>query len=131
MVRIYLAAIGCLYLALALWCAIEPEQTSAAVGFTLRPGSGQSEFLAVYGGLEFALALAFLWPLYRKDETRPVLRFCVVVHACLVAFRSAGFLLFSGIGTTTYGLAATEWLVFLTGLACLSRLDPTVPVRDR
>ncbi len=79
------------------------------MGFTLQPGSGQSEYLTVYGGLELALGLMFLWPLVRPSETAYTLFLCLLIHGCLVAFRTAGFITFAGIPTTTCALAATEW----------------------
>ncbi|MFI4852308.1 MAG: DUF4345 family protein [Gimesia chilikensis] len=121
MARLLLALIGGIYLLLALWCSLDPEATSRSVGFALQGGSGQSEFLVVYGGLELALGLIFLWPLWQKEVTRYALAVCVIVHGCLVLFRCASFFLFEGIGATTYSLATGEWLIFLISLGfCLS-----------
>jgi hypothetical protein len=113
MVRIFLAIVGAAYIALAAWCAIRPEMTSKSVGFVLQSGSGQSEFLTVYGGLQFALGVAFLWPLLRPSESHSLLLLCLLLHGSLVLFRSAGFLVFSGFPSMTYYLAATEWVIFL------------------
>lgn len=122
--RVFLAAVGTVYVALAVWCSVALDQTAKAVGFTLTPGSGQSEFLVVYGGLELALGLAFLMPLFRKQiDPRPTLQLCALVHGCLVAFRSASFAMFAGIGSTTIWLAAGEWLLFLTSLFFLTRKE--------
>jgi|TARA_R110002096_G_scaffold417745_2_gene621510 hypothetical protein len=116
MTRIFLAMTGLIYLLLALWCSLDPVSTSRSVGFSLQAGSGQSEFLVVYGGLELALGLIFLWPLWQKEVTRFALVVCVIVHGCLVLFRSIGFFVFTGIGSTTYSLAVGEWLIFLISL---------------
>lgn len=113
MERIFLAIVGAAYILLAGWCSLMPDKTSKAVGFTLQSGSGQSEFLTVYGGLELALGIAFLWPLYRPTEVAFPLFLCLLIHGCLVAFRTAGFLFFNGIPTMTYSLAATEWIIFI------------------
>jgi hypothetical protein len=113
MTRIFLAIVGLIYLALAIWCTLAPGKTSKAVGFDLRPGAGDSEFLTVYGGLEFALGLLLLWPLVRAEETAWPLFICLVVHACLVAFRTAGFVMFEGIPSFTIRLAVSEWIIFL------------------
>ncbi|WP_116344540.1 hypothetical protein [Blastopirellula marina] len=113
MARIFLTIVGTVYLLLAAWCSFSPEHTSKVVGFTLQPGSGQSEFLTVYGGLEFALGLAFLWPLYRPTDVESPLLLCLLIHGCLVAFRTAGFLVFSDIPADTYSLATAEWIIFL------------------
>lgn len=124
--RIFLAIVGAAYLLLGVWCAAAPAQTSKSVGFNLEPGSGQSEFFTVYGGLEFAWGLIFLMPLAITDVTRPFLIACVVIHASAVIFRAISFFLFTGMGTTTYTLAGAEWVIFLASVAFLAYIS-TVP----
>jgi hypothetical protein len=111
--RFFLAFVGVAYIGLGIWCAVAPQMTSEAVGFVLQPGQGQSEFLTVYGGLEVALGLLFLWPLRKKEDITFPLAACFVVHACLVLFRTIGFFVYTGFASTTYGLAALEWSIFL------------------
>ncbi len=113
MARIFLAIVGVLYLVLGLWCAFLPKRASETVGFELLPGSGQSEFLTVYGGLEVGMALIFLCPLLRPHETVFALKACFLIHACLVVFRTVGFFTFEGITSSTYKLAIGEWAIFL------------------
>ena len=112
--RLFLAAVGITYLYLAIWCSLRPDETSQLVGFDLKPGSGQSEFLVVYGGLELALAVIFLVPLFRPKQVEPSLLVCLIVHACLVPFRSVTFFLYSDIQAMTYKLAVGEWIIFLS-----------------
>ena len=114
--RILLGMLGVVYILLAIWCAAMPEQTSEAVGFTLQPGAGQSEFITVYGGFELALGLIFLWPLCRPAALEGALQICLVMHACLVLFRTSSFLLFDGIPSTTRYFATGEWVIFLLAL---------------
>jgi hypothetical protein len=121
MVLAFLTAIGVLYAGLALWCSFQPRVTSQTVGFELVPGSGQSEFLTVYGGLELGLALIFLWPWVRPQSTEFALTSCLLVHACLVLFRTASFLTYSGISTSTYKLAAGEWVIFVASAILMWR----------
>lgn len=116
MTRTFLAIVGIAYLALAAWCALKPGQTSNSVGLTLQPGSGQSEYLVVYGGLQLGLGLIFLWPLLRQDTEYFVLVMCVVIHACLILMRTLSIALYPGIQTTTYALAVIEWSIFLGSL---------------
>ena len=111
--RYFLAVVGITYLCLAVWCSLQPEQTSQLVGFKLEPGSGQSEFLVVYGGLELGLAGILLLPLIRPKQLESSLLACLIVHACLVLFRSASFFLYSGIQPMTYRLAIGEWIILL------------------
>ncbi|MGZ0172316.1 MAG: DUF4345 family protein [Planctomycetales bacterium] len=116
MARAFLAVVGAAYIFLAIWCAAQPDATAKSVGFDLIPGSGQSEYFVVYGGLELALGIAFLWPLRRKEDTVGALRLCCLIHSCLVVFRTVSLIKFSDIGQTTYVLAAVEWLILLSTL---------------
>ncbi|MFT5327519.1 MAG: hypothetical protein ACI8P0_005411 [Planctomycetaceae bacterium] len=121
MARIFLAVVGAAYIVLAIWCAARPDATANAVGFELISGSGQSEYFVVYGGLELALGIAFLWPLRRAEDTVGALRLCCLVHSCLVVFRTVSFFQFSDISKTTYTLAAVEWLILLGTLFVASK----------
>ena len=124
--RIFLAIVGAAYLILGIWCAAAPTKTANSVGFDLQPGSGQSEYFTVYGGLEFAWGLIFLMPLLMTDMTRPFLIACVTIHASAVIFRAISLFLFSGMGTTTYVLAGVEWVIFLASAALLTYIS-TLP----
>ena len=120
--KIFLALVGLMYLGLAIWCSVVPTTTSAKVGFQLEPGSGQSEFLVIYGGLELALALIFLLPFARKEFLDSSLVACALIHACLVTFRTVSFFLYDDISSMTYKLAIGEWTILLLSvffLICL------------
>ena len=70
--RAFLAIVGALYAGLAAWCAVAPASTSKTVGFELQGGSGRSEFLTVYCGLELGMALVFLlrvWAGFLSPDT--------------------------------------------------------------
>lgn len=116
--KIYLAVVGLLYLVLAIWCSAAPATTSQKVGFELQPGSGQSEYLVIYGGLELGLCLLFLLPLYDKSYLGSSLLACIIIHACLVAFRTISLFVYSDLKPFTYNLAIAEWIILLLALAC-------------
>jgi len=113
MTRYFLACVGAAYLALSVWCTVRPSSTADSVGLSLKPGSGQSEYLVIYGGLELALGLFFLWPLRSPRVELDVLLSCAVLHGILVLYRTLGFCLFRNFQQTTLWLAATEWAIFL------------------
>lgn len=119
--RIFLSAVGVVYGVLAVWCSLDPTTTSKKVGFDLVSDSGRSEFLVVYGGLEFGLALAFLLPLWRTEYTEPMLWFCVILHGCLVLFRTVSFWVYPDTSVFTARLAIGEWAIFLAGCLVLWR----------
>jgi hypothetical protein len=125
MTKLFLTAVGILYAYLAIWCSVKPAETSVLVGFDLRPGSGQSEFLSVYGGLEMGMACIFLWPLFRPKQLESSLLACLLIHGCLVLFRGVGFILYSDIQRMTYQLAVGEWVIFLASAFLSWRKKPT------
>ncbi|WP_425615565.1 DUF4345 family protein [Anatilimnocola sp. NA78] len=114
--RGFLAVVGAAYIALAAWCAISPTQTANSVGYTFRSGSGMSEYMTVYGGLQLGLGLFFLWPMLRPEQFFTVLMACLLVHGCIVLFRVPSLLLVSGIERTTYFLVATEVTILVLSL---------------
>lgn len=117
--KIYLSIVALIYLGLAIWCSVQPSVTSQKVGFELKGGSGHSEFMTVYGGLEFGIALVLLASLFRSDTLTFGVLACVLIHASLVVFRSISFFCFSGIEDLTYKLAIGEWVITLLGIAIL------------
>ena len=117
--KIFLTVVGALYVGLAIWCSLDPKTTSNKVGFDLQPGSGQSEFVTVYGGLEMGLAIILLMPWFWPESTRFAVMSCLAVHACLVVFRSIAYLRFDGIGSFTHRLAIGEWVIMLASIVVL------------
>jgi len=126
--RIYLTIVGLMYIALAVWCTFQPEKTSGKVGFELVGGSGRSEFMTVYGGLELGLGLAFLLPLLRAELTSPLLLTCLIVHLSLVTFRTLSLYRFSGFQSITFTLYTCEWLLLISSALIYWRFNspPTV-----
>lgn len=113
LVRGFLALVGVLYAFLAIWCSVSPAVTSRTVGFELPGDSGRSEFLTVYGGLEMGLALVFLAGAWLPQYARASLAACLLIHGCLAAFRTAGFMLYPAVSASTVKLAAGEWVLLL------------------
>ena len=117
--KIYLIVVAALYVYLALWCTFQPETTSTKVGFELKGGSGQSEFMTVYGGLEFGMAIVFLLAIWPLGSVYFGVVACTAIHASLVLFRTISFFRFTEINSFTYQLAAGEWVIMLLGVALL------------
>lgn len=111
--KIFLAILGLAYLGLACWCILKPDDTARAIGFQLAPGSGQSEYLTVYGGLQIGLGLAFLLPWIFPSCLTPTLLFACLIHAAIVVCRVASFLTFADIQPTTFYLAGLELVILV------------------
>lgn len=118
--KIYLIVVALLYLGLAIWCSVAPKATSEKVGFQLIGGSGKSEFLTVYGGLEVGLALVLLYlALYLPETVIHGVVASVLIHGSLVVFRTLGFFLYSDFSSMTYRLAIGEWAILIVGAVIL------------
>ena len=124
--KIFLTIVGLMYAALAVWCSFWPKITSQKVGFDQQPGVGQSEYLVIYGGLELGMALVFLAPLVRHEFLEASLWACLLMHACLVAFRSVSLFLYRDLAPITYQLAIGEWIILLLTIVCLAFYYRTV-----
>lgn len=127
--RLFLAAVGVLYGVLAVWCSVDPEGTSQSVGLVIQQGSGQSEYLTVYGGLEAGLSLVFLTSALTPKLQRSGLLHCVLIHAGLVSFRTAGFFLYTGFAPLTLNLAGGEWVLLVVSAVLLYRSCCEKPAR--
>lgn len=123
-VRLFLLFVGVIYLLLSLLCSFGIEQVSGSIGFSLTSSAAKSEFLSVYGGLEFALGLIFLWPMLQPRVTMTLLNACLIIHASLGLFRLTGFILFSVNETKPYYFLATEILISVISLILILKVKP-------
>ncbi len=123
MSKVFLSVVGVSYLLLAGWCMWQPARTADSLGYDLRPGSGQSEYFTVYGGLQLGLGLVFLLPLLRPESLTFSLTACVIVHGSLIAVRAISLVVYSGVSGLTWGFAGLELVLFLLSLALWSKLD--------
>lgn len=117
--KIYLVVVSVLYAGLALWCSFQPTVTSSKVGLELKGGSGESEFITVYGGLEMGMAIIFLVGVFRAEWLSASLFACVAMHVCLVLFRTITLFRCEDIGEFTYRLAIGEWIILVLGLIAM------------
>lgn len=108
MIRAYLLLNAALYLIFSLWCTFSPEKTAANIGFAFRSGSGRSEFVTVYGGLELGMAVFFLITGMRGEYQLAGLLFALCLYAAIVAFRIVTLLTVPGIERITYGTFGLE-----------------------
>lgn len=120
MVNAYLWLNAVLYLALAVWCTLAPDSTAQAVGFTALTPAGQTEFLAVYGGMEFGIGLLFAYfSLSRQPRNGLVL--ALLFYGPVVVWRAYAIARYGLPGGTTLGLVAAEWLLLLAAVGLFLR----------
>lgn len=122
MIIIYLAFNALLYSAFALWCAIAPRQTSAFLGLTPTNPAGESEYLAVYGGLQAGLAAFYALAVFVPDHRKSAMLFSVAIYGGIVLLRTiAGMRLgFAELGNArfAYGL---EIILLVVALVLVMR----------
>jgi hypothetical protein len=75
-----------IYAAFAIWCTLAPTDTAFSVGYTTLSRSGMSEYLVVYGGLEFGLAAFFFW-CARAGMQRAGVTFALALYTPIVLYR--------------------------------------------
>jgi Domain of unknown function (DUF4345) len=117
MLKAYLVLNAALYVIFALWCTIAPSYTASALGLSWRNGSGKSEYITVYGGMEFAIAMFFLVCAFKPEWHQPGLIFGLLFYGGLVLWRIPTLILIPGVARTTYYFAASEFVLLLMALA--------------
>lgn len=117
--QIYLYVNAALYAIFALWCTIMPTITANYLGLAFhpdKPGSGKSEYITVYGGMEMAFALFFLIAAIKPELRAAGMLFAVLFYGCLVAWRVPTLLFVPGVKATTYGFAGGELVLGAIGV---------------
>ncbi|MBA3700197.1 MAG: DUF4345 family protein [Planctomycetes bacterium] len=100
----YLAFNALLYAAFSLWCIIAPQQTSTFLGLVPSGPAGESEYLAVYGGLQAGLAVFYTAAAVMPEHRRSAVLLSLALYAGIVGLRTlAGLQLgFSELGNARY-----------------------------
>ena len=116
MVTLYLWFNAVMYLVLGVWCTVLPEKTAAAVGFAFAKPAGRSEFVTVYGGLEFGLGVFFLICALQSGwrETGLLLGLCL--YAALTFWRLYTFATIEGIAGFPRVAFVLESALFVSAL---------------
>lgn len=104
MVNVYLGFNALMYAVFSAWCALSPETTSRFVGLSAQNPAGHSEYLAIYGGLQAALAVSYGYAAFQPDLKRVALLFSAVLYGGIVLFRSIAVLRlgFSALGNARF-----------------------------
>lgn len=113
MLKIYLGFNAALYLVFALWCTFWASKTAAAQGFLALDGAGRAEYLTVYGGLQFGLALFFALLAWTPRWHEVGLLFALCIYLPIVLWRIAGLVAHWPVGSTTLAVAGLEAFMLL------------------
>jgi hypothetical protein len=116
MIRIYLWASAALYALFAIWCTLAPERTSRAAGYLGLDAGGRSEYVVVYGGLQFGLGVFFAWLALRGHEGIGLV-FALCITSPIVALRLLTVARNWPVPTVTLWLAALELALLAVAIA--------------
>ncbi|MFI4860510.1 MAG: DUF4345 family protein [Phycisphaerales bacterium JB063] len=119
--QLFLAFNGVLYIALAAWCTLAPNQTAAAIGFGINNSSAKSEYLTVYGGLELGMGLFFLLAAWRTGMVEAGLWFAALSYAALAVYRIITVVTMNDLSAFIYTVAIVEPAMALLSIALLAR----------
>jgi hypothetical protein len=122
MLVLYLAVNAVLYGAFSIWCTLDPRTTANWLGLTTTGAGGESEYLAVYGGLQAGLAVGYGLAVC-MPETRPTaLLWSVALYGGLVGWRSIALfrLGFEALGNARFAFGL-EIVLLLAAIVLLWR----------
>lgn len=106
-----------MYAAFGLWCALRLDGTAHNLGYTALSNSGRSEYLTVYGGLQWGLGLAFAWLAFKPELHRTGLLVAMALYAPIVLHRSISLLRFGPVETLTRAVAGLEVVMLAAAVA--------------
>ncbi|MEP6634945.1 MAG: DUF4345 domain-containing protein [Luteimonas sp.] len=117
MAAVYLYLNAAMYAVFALWCALKLDDTARNLGYTALSNSGRSEYFTVYGGLQWGLALIFLYFAYKPELHRIGLLAAIALYAPIVMHRSLSLLRFGPVETMTKMVAGLEIAMLVAAIA--------------
>ena len=122
MAAAYLWFNAAMYLGLALWCTVRADAAAKALGYEQLSADGRTEFLTIYGGLEFALAAVFGCLAYNHLAWPLGMLFSAILYGSLVAWRLYGFWRHRPRSPMIRRLAVGELVLLLIPLAMIPTL---------
>lgn len=122
MLTAYLAVNAVLYALFSAWCALMPQQTSTFLGLARTNPGGESEYLAVYGGLQAGLAVFYAVASFTPGYRQAALVFSLALYGGIVLLRTIAVLRlgFSEIGNARYAYVL-EIILLLAAILLMVR----------
>ena len=108
MAQVYLVVNAIAYLGFSLWCTVATDTTSRSIGFRFLNGSGRSEYITVYGGLELGMAVFFALTAFRPELRMAGLLFALCTYAALAVFRLGTLVTVEDVGRFPWVMFAIE-----------------------
>lgn len=113
---LYLNAV--LYAVFAIWCTWRWQSTAQSLGYVGLNDSGRSEYLVIYGGLQWGLAVLF-WLLAHRSEFHALgLWVSLGIYVPIVIYRWVSIMVWRDVSGLTLAVALME-TALLIGAALL------------
>ena len=114
---LYLYANAALYAVFALWCTFARERTAQSIGYLTRSNGGNSEYLTVYGGLQWGMAVMFATLAAHGAPESLALFISIGLYVPIVAYRWITIVRFAPVGSMVKGVAVLESLLLAAAIA--------------
>ncbi len=112
---IYLYLNAVLYALFAVLCTVNARGTSASLGYLTLSSGGRSEYLVIYGGLQFGLAIFFALLASRPTMHAMGLTFALSLYLPIVIYRLVTIIAFRPVPMLTLLVAGLECLLLVIG----------------
>ncbi len=113
----YLWTNAALYALFAVWCTFARERTARSLGYLTRSNAGNSEYLTVYGGLQWGLAVMFATLAAHRAPEALALFIAVGLYVPIVAYRWVTVVRFAPVGGMVKAVALLETALLVAALA--------------
>ena len=122
LLKLYLVFNASMYAVFAAWCTLAPRKTSEYLGLAPATPGGESEYLAVYGGLQAGLACFYVLASASEQHRRSALWMSALLYGGIAIFRTIAVarLGFTAIGNARYFYCA-EIVLALIAIVLLAR----------
>ncbi|MES2662400.1 MAG: DUF4345 domain-containing protein [Pseudomonadota bacterium] len=116
MIEVYLWINAAIYILFALWCTFQKTQTSKASGYLTLNNSGWSEYLVIYGGLQFGLAGFFGYLASQAELHQIGIIFSLILYVPIVLYRLTTVYKFRPVKRITLAIATMEIILLLAAV---------------
>ena len=116
----YLWTNAALFAIFALWCTLARESTAQSIGYLTRSNAGNCEYLTVYGGLQWGMAVMFATLAAHAAPASLALSIAVGLYFPIVVYRWVAIVRFAPVGGLVTGVAVMETLLLAGALALWS-----------
>jgi hypothetical protein len=124
MAAAYLWINAAFYVMFAIWQTLSPSRTAAAVGYATLDNSGRSEYLVIYGGLQFGLAAFFAWTASQAALNRIGVIFALCLYAPIAIYRLVTIGRYWPVSRVTLIVGALEIALLIGAIFVISAMRP-------